>query len=98
MTMTIVQVVTGIDRSQFDEVSKYLNPKETTPGHILHAAMEMADGSVQMVDAFEDDASMQRAGVERIFPAFEKAGLLGKLISDRPPEAATAFEFVLAGS
>lgn len=84
-----------MNRSQFDEVNKYLDPRDVSDGLILHAATEMADGRIQVVDVYADEQSLQRAGRERIFPAFKKAGVFDMLMAAPAPEVAEVFELTL---
>ncbi|WP_235779634.1 hypothetical protein [Sinomonas notoginsengisoli] len=89
--MPVAMVSYADTRDQYDSVPTVLDPKPA--GLILHAASELPDGRVQIVDVWESiDAS--KAFEQTLFPAFEKAGLLEEMMSREQPVAYETFDLV----
>ena len=63
----------GLDRATYDRVVEQLGP-EPIDGQLVHAVGE-ADGSLHIVDVWETKAHADRFAAERLFAAFERAGL-----------------------
>jgi hypothetical protein len=93
--MPIVQVSRADKRDTYDAVSTRLGLASDRPaGLILHSASETASGEVEIVDVWE---SVEHAGAfarDRLFPAFEAAGVMDQITSRPPPVAYEPFEYV----
>lgn len=89
--MPVAMVSYADTRAQYESVPVALDPKPA--GLLVHAASELPDGRVQIVDVWES-LEASKAFEQRLFPAFEKAGLLEQMMSGEQPVAYETFDFV----
>jgi hypothetical protein len=82
-------------RAVYESVAGSLDLESNRPpGLILHAASETENGEVELVDVWESAAHMEAFEQQRLFPAFEAAGIL-KTVRDQPrPVAREPFDYV----
>lgn len=93
--MTTVQVSYAPNRELYDVVGKILDLEHNRPeGLIVHAANEMPDGRVQIVDVYESLEAMTAFAEQRIMPAFAQAGVPEGVIMANRPTPYEAFELV----
>jgi hypothetical protein len=93
--MTVVQISTAPSRAMYDEVSKHVDLDNRRPdGLLAHAASELPDGSVQIVDIYESAEALEAFGRERMIPAFQTAGVLDMVMSQGQPVAHDGFHVV----
>jgi hypothetical protein len=94
--MPIVQISQAESRETYGAVSNRLGLASNHPaGLILHSASETASGEVQIIDVWE---TAQHAGAferERLFPAFEAAGVTDQIASRARPVAYEPFEYAV---
>jgi len=84
--MTVLMVSTAPDRPSYDKVAGIVDLVADRPaGLVLHAASELPDGSVQIVDVWESAEHAEAFGRDRIFPAFAAAGVLEQMTNQPPP-------------
>jgi hypothetical protein len=90
--MTYVQITRspGITLEQYRGVQRELGT-EPLAGHLAHR-VGIVDGSLVTVDEWESRADADRFAAERLFPAFERAG-----VSAGATTEVTAFEDLAAG-
>lgn len=91
--MAVVQVSTAPNRELYDKVSSILGD-EASKGLIAHAAVELPSGEVQITDIYESEADLKAFAEQRLFPAFEKAGVLDMVAANEPPTPHEAFHVV----
>jgi hypothetical protein len=89
--MPIIAVSVAPSRDQYDAVSGNIDLDHRPAGWLLHAASELPDGSVQIVDMFDSQESMDAVGAQLVMPSFAKAGVLAADL--RPPLAHETFAF-----
>jgi len=85
--MSYVQITKtpAMTTADYDRVQRELGP-EPRPGHLVHL-VGVVDGTLVIVDEWATRADADRFAAQRLFPAFERAGI-------RPQATAeiTAFE------
>lgn len=87
-----VAMVTYVDsKAEYEAVPAVLKPKPH--GLLVHAASELPDGRVQIIDVWEDQASAQRFAENVLFPAFRQAGVLEQMMVGPQPVAYETFDF-----
>jgi hypothetical protein len=93
--MPIVQVSQSGSRKEYESVVSSLDLADNRPpGLILHSAAETASGAVEIVDVWE---SAELAGAferERLFPAFQAAGLMDQIVERPQPVAYEPFDYI----
>lgn len=89
--MPVVQVSTAPSRADYEAVNNHLDVSERPDGLILHAASETDDGQVQIVDVYESAQQLEAFARDRLFPAFEAAGVMQTVMSQPRPQAYEAF-------
>ncbi len=57
----------------------------------MHAATQLPDCSVQIVDIFDSQESMDTVGAQLVLPSFDKAGVDAR--DRRPPAAHETFAY-----
>lgn len=87
--MPVAMVSYADSKAEYDAVSGVMTPKPQ--GLIVHAASELPDGRVQIIDLWEDQASSQGFAENVLFPAFRQAGLLEQLLAAPQPVAYETF-------
>jgi len=93
--MTVLLVSSAPDRSSYDKVAGIVDLVADRPaGLVLHAASELPDGTVQIVDVWESAEHADAFGRDRIFPAFAAAGVLEQMTSQPPPVAHPTIDVV----
>ena len=90
--MTVAMVSYSDSRAQYESVGDVTTPKPR--GLVLHAASELPDGRVQIIDVWEDQDSAQSFEKDVLFPAFQQAGLLEQLMAAPHPVGDQTFELV----
>ena len=88
--MSVVQVSGAPDRASYEKVRALL-PSAPPKGLIAHAASELPDGSVQIVDVYESREDMEAFAASTLFPAFAQAGVMAEVQSRPRPVAHEAF-------
>jgi hypothetical protein len=89
--MPLVLVGYAPSRAAYDSVTDVLGP-DRPEGRILHAAAELPDGRIEIVDAWETQADADAFG-EVIRAAFAKTGMLEQMLELGPPVAYETFDF-----
>lgn len=93
--MPVVQVSHAPSRAEYEKVSEHLALGDERPeGLIVHAASETAAGEVEIVDVWESAEALQRFAQERLFPAFEAAGVAEQAMQGERPTAYEPFDYV----
>lgn len=88
--MPIAMVSYADSKAEYEAVPVVLEPKPR--GLLMHAASELPDGRVQIVDVWEDHATAQNWAETVLFPAFRQAGMM-ELAAGPQPEAYKTFHF-----
>ena len=81
--MTLLQVSEAPSRRDYDEVVKILGDGRPA-GRLVHAAAELPDGRVQIVDVFESQDAVDAFG-KVIMDAFDRAGMMDQMLAAGPP-------------
>ncbi|MDT4924714.1 MAG: hypothetical protein QOG01_2427 [Pseudonocardiales bacterium] len=93
--MTVVQISQASNREQYQQIAKIVDLTDNRPaGLLLHAATELPDGTVQIVDVYDSAEALEAFGQQRIFPAFAEAGILAEMTARPQPIGYEPFEFV----
>lgn len=95
--MSVVQVSSAPDRESYEKVRALL-PGTAPKGLIAHAAAELPDGSVQIVDVYESREEMEAFETSSLLPAFAQAGLTDEVQSRPRPTPYEAFLVQRGGS
>jgi hypothetical protein len=90
----VLQVSTARSRAEYDLVRGAVFAGDRPPGLLAHAASELPDGSVQIVDVFESRETLERFGRERISPAFVTFGLPGIAERGGPPPSYQTIDWI----
>ena len=81
--MAILQTSTAPSRAAYDAVDAIVDLSGDPPaGMLVHAAAELVDGTVLIVDVWESDAAMDAFEQGRLLPAF--ASIPAAVMSERP--------------
>jgi hypothetical protein len=88
--MAVLQVSEAPSRAAYDAVLEALGGARPD-GRLLHAAAELPDGRVQIVDVFESGAALDAFG-EVIMGAFARAGQLDVMIAAGRPMPYETFD------
>jgi hypothetical protein len=95
--MPIVQISQAASRETYDAVSNQLGLASDHPaGLIVHSASEIESGEVQIVDVWETAEHASAFERERLFPAFEAAGVMDQIASRPRPVAYEPFDYAIA--
>ncbi len=89
--MPVAMVSHADSKAEYESIPDVLNPKPQ--GLLMHAASELPDGRVQIIDVWQDQATAQNWAETVLFPAFRDAGLLEKMMAGPQPEAYETFHF-----
>jgi|BarGraNGADG00312_1021997.scaffolds.fasta_scaffold17806_3 hypothetical protein len=89
--MPVAMVSFADSKAQYDAVPGVMTPKPQ--GLLVHAASELPDGRVQIIDVWEDEASSRTFAEKVLFPAFRQAGLLEQMMAAPQPVAYETFDF-----
>lgn len=82
-------------RELYESINEKVNLVRDRPtGLILHAAGETATGTVQIVNVWESRADAEAFERDRLFPAFETAGIMDQITTGPQPITIEAFEYV----
>lgn len=81
--MTVLQVSEAPSRAAYDAVLDALGGARPE-GRLLHAAAELPDGRVQIVDVFESQAAVDAFG-EVIMDAFARSGQMDMALAAGRP-------------
>ena len=93
--MAVVQISTAPSRELYDKVTSLLALEGDSPdGLISHTAVELPSGQVQIVDVYATDEQLRRFSEQRLFPAFEQAGVMELVAANEPPAVHQAFHAV----
>lgn len=93
--MPMVMVSQADSREQYEAVQGRVEMASNRPeGLILHSAAETPTGEIQIVDVWESPAHMDAFGRERLFPAFEAAGIMQQITARPRPVAYEAFDHI----
>lgn len=87
--MALLQVSEAPSRSAYEAVTAALGG-DRPAGRLLHAAAERPDGTVQIVDVFDSQESLDAFG-EVIMGAFARTGLLAQMDPSQRPTPYEAF-------
>lgn len=88
--MTFMQVSGAPDRESYEKVRALL-PEAAPHGLVVHAAAELPDGTVQIVDVYETREAMEQFVTTTLFPAFEAAGVMADVLARPKPSPYEAF-------
>ena len=89
--MPVAMVSYADSKAEYDAVPGVLTPKPE--GLIIHAASELPDGRVQIVDVWQDQATARTFAENVLFPAFQQAGVLEQMWAAPQPVAYETFDF-----
>ena len=93
--MAVVQVSTAPSRELYERVTDLIGLEGDLPdGLIVHTASELPSGEVQIIDVYESAEQLQAFGQNRLFPAFEKAGVMDRVLAQGPPSPHEPFHFL----
>jgi hypothetical protein len=93
--MAVVQVSVAPNRSMYEQVEEMVAVEENRPaGLILQSAAEMPSGEVQIVSVWETAEAAQDFVTSRLFPAFEKAGVMELVMASPMPDALETFHLI----
>jgi hypothetical protein len=91
--MPIVQVSHAPSREQYEQVMRELDLAQSRPaGLLVHAASDVDDGTVEIVDMYRDRDDLIRFEREQLFPLFERLGITPP--PGGPPVAREPFSFI----
>lgn len=92
--MPVVQLSTAPNRADYERVARLVDLDRERPGGlILHAACELPDGGVQIVDVWDSTGSLA-VFASRILPAFAEAGLAEHGSAGPQPTTSDVFHLV----
>jgi hypothetical protein len=83
--MPLIAISGAPSRADYEAVSGNIDLDHRPDGWLLHAATQQPDGSVQIIDIFDSQESMDAVGAQLVLPAFDKAAV--DLQDRRPPAA-----------
>ena len=89
--MPVAMVSYADSKAEYDAVPDVMNPKPH--GLLVHAASELPDGRVQIIDVWQDHATAQHFAETVLFPAFRQAGVLEQMMAGPQPVAYETFHF-----
>ncbi len=89
--MPVAMVSYAESKAEYDSVAGVMTPKPQ--GLIVHAASELPDWRVQIIDIWEDQASAHEFEENVLFAAFRQAGLLEQLLAAPHPVPYETFHF-----
>jgi hypothetical protein len=91
--MTVIAISSAPDRASYERVREILDLDDRpVPGLVLHAAGELDDGEVRIVQVFESAEAIQGFAEGRLMPAFGEAGVM--IDRERAPRPLEAFHVV----
>lgn len=90
--MAVAMVSYADSRSEYESVS-VLDPRPD--GLLAHAASELPDGRVQILDIWESKEAGEAFTFGVLFPAFEKAGQLAQITAGEQPVAYETFDLIV---
>lgn len=90
--MAVAMVSYADSRSEYESVS-VLDPRPD--GLLAHAASELPDGRVQILDIWESKEAGEAFAFGVLFPAFEKAGQLEHITAGEQPVAYETFDLIV---
>jgi hypothetical protein len=83
------------NRGLYDVVAKHLDIAGDRPaGLVLHAAGELPDGRVQLVDVWQSMDDMHAFEQQRLFAAFDAAGVPEEVRANGRPTVCESFEIL----
>ena len=89
--MPVAMVSYADSKAEYDAVPAVMNPKPQ--GLLVHAASELPDGRVQIIDVWQDQATASTFAETVLFPAFRQAGVLEQMMAGPQPVAYETFDF-----
>jgi len=89
--MPIIAISGAPSRGEYEAVSGNTDLDHRPPGWLVHAATQLPDCSVQIVDIFSSQESMDTFGAQLVLPSFDKAGVDAR--GRRPPAAYKTFPY-----
>lgn len=89
--MPIIAISGAASREEYEAVSSNIDLDHRPVGWLVHAVTELPDGSVQIVDIFDSQESMDTVGAQLVLPSFEQAGVDAR--ERRPPAAHETFAY-----
>ena len=93
--MPVTSVSEAPNRELYESVIEKVNLVGERPtGLILHTAGETATGTVQIVYVWESHADAEAFERNRLFPAFEAAGIIDRVKTSPQPVTTEAFKYV----
>ncbi|MCA1830626.1 MAG: hypothetical protein ABR552_03840 [Actinomycetota bacterium] len=97
--MPAVQISRAPSRAQYEQVGKQVDVAGDPPaGLILHAAVELPSGEVEIVDVFETAEALAAFAAARVVPALQRTLSQEELAAHPRPTAYDAFEYVAGGA
>lgn len=94
--MAVIAISSAPDRASYDRVREILDlDRRPAPGMVLHAAGELDNGEVRIVQVFESADAIREFAEGRLMPAFSEAGVM--IDHDRAPRPLEAFDVVTGG-
>jgi hypothetical protein len=98
MTMAVVQISTAPNRTVYEKVTSLLSLADPRPaGLISHTAVELPTGEVQIIDVYATGEQLRSFSEQRLFPAFEQAGVMDMVMANERPVVREAFHTVTPG-
>jgi hypothetical protein len=93
--MPVVQISYAPSRALYEKVAERLNLGTDRPGGlVLHAASEMEDGRVEIVDVYESAEAVEAFTNEKLFPVFEAAGVMPMVMEQGRPVLREPFDYI----
>ena len=89
--MPIIAISGAPSREEYEAVSGHIDLDHRPAGWLVHAAAQLPDCSVQIVDIFDSQESMDTVGAQLVLPSFNKAGVDAR--ERRPPAAYETFAY-----
>jgi hypothetical protein len=88
--MAIVQLSTAPSRADYERVAQIVDIAGDRPaGLMLHAASELSNGEVQIVDVWDTAESIAEFSRNRILPAFAQVGMVDRANQNGPTRSDT---------
>lgn len=84
--MSVLIVATAPGLEEYEKVNAHIGGAASVAGVEFHAAGVKADGSVQIVTAFESQEAAEAFQRDKLFPAFQALGVMPE---GAPPEMIT---------
>jgi hypothetical protein len=86
------------NREMYEAVAKHLDVAGNRPSGLLaHAAAELPDGRVQLVDVWASSSAVDGFEQDRLVPAFDALGVPPQVREGGRPQIAETFDLLIHG-